>query len=332
MNILIIQSNKCMAQLVSTKIENLGHTPIVAESRASALNEFGSHLNSHINSHQGIDFVLIDIDQDVSADLNLIRSIRQKTEGYWLPIVAMVRDDVETEITSLAVIRSGADDCIVKPLKEAFLASKIKALSRLYRENQDTLKRSQTLSRYGNSDDKTDLVNERGFNLAAEKLVKACARNQQSLSVLTIAISTPEELKNKLSLSSKDKAIALMGTTIERIFNRPLDVVSRIDNHYFSVMLPNIDTMDTQVLAEKLNKELAVLPEVTTASIGAYSVNPNLNTQLENLLSEANLALEKAKQAGNNSIVMQNDCTHNSDSNDFFPDTEINMPLLAMGA
>jgi DNA-binding response OmpR family regulator len=114
MRILLIEDNVKFAHSVANALVEIGHIPTCATHGADALVR-----------HRDADLVLLDLLLPDCDDLDVLRKLRRVTDIPILMLTAV--DDVHMVVRAL---RLGADDYLVKPVRQAELLARIEAVAR----------------------------------------------------------------------------------------------------------------------------------------------------------------------------------------------------------
>lgn len=114
MRILLVEDNLQFAQSVANALARIGYLPICVTRGADALTR-----------HRGADLVLLDLLLPDCDDLEVLRKLRQVTDIPILMLTAV--DDGHMVVRALHL---GADDYLVKPVRQAELLARIKAVAR----------------------------------------------------------------------------------------------------------------------------------------------------------------------------------------------------------
>ena len=106
-----------------------------------------------------------------------------------------------------------------------------------------------------------------------------------------------------------DECLAAIAKEVDRMFNRPSDVVARYGGEEFVVVLPYISADNALRLAEQLRK---IIAESTfsagghelqvTVSIGVATANPDDEVRSRDLIGWSDTVLYEAKSAGRNQV------------------------------
>jgi len=114
MRILLIEDNLQFARSVANALVQTGHRPTCVTRGADALKQ-----------HRDADLVLLDLLLPDCDNLDVLRKLRQVTDIPVLLLTAV--DDWQMAVRAL---RLGADDYLVKPVRQAELLARIEAVAR----------------------------------------------------------------------------------------------------------------------------------------------------------------------------------------------------------
>lgn len=176
----------------------------------------------------------------------------------------------------------------------------------------ETIEMYQKLKKEATKDYLTGLNNVRQFNDSFKKFSNLAIRKGEELSILLIDVDFFKSINDTYGHDAGD--IILKG--IARIFIdtcRDYDVISRMGGEEFSILLLNCSSFKAFKIAERIrnkaentdfyisdNKAIKI-----TISVGISSY-PELTSETENLLKDADIALYKAKNSGRNKVVILN--------------------------
>ena len=139
--------------------------------------------------------------------------------------------------------------------------------------------------------------------------MKRATRNQVPLMVMTLDIDKFVELNNALGFKRGDEALILVADRVKKCL-RESDTVSRWDGDQFSILLEEVaDESGMQVTANKIIHafhEPMVLGDVNfflSLSVGSATF-PEHDTDLDQLLQKADIAMFSAKASGPNSYAI----------------------------
>ncbi|WP_108649324.1 CHASE domain-containing protein [Dongshaea marina] len=171
-------------------------------------------------------------------------------------------------------------------------------------------KARQALERQNRTDPLTGVANRKGFDEALDREWHRAIREQHPLSLLMVDVDAFKQYNDHYGHQAGDNCLKQLAMALTQSFKRSADIVARYGGEEFVVILPN--TADAYHLAERcrVNIERLTIPHeyseaapVVTVSIGFSVVLPTNDSLQEELLSEADTALYKAKGDGRNRVV-----------------------------
>lgn len=179
-------------------------------------------------------------------------------------------------------------------------------------ENEHLLElKSRELARLSNTDVLTGLYNRRYFNEALDLEWKRSGREQSLLSVIIFDIDYFKNINDTFGHQAGDEYLAKTATTLDAVFKRNYDIVARYGGEEFVVLLPGISAENARQLAEQARKNIESLvldyqgkKLSTTISAGIMCCVPDYNASSDDIVSCADNALYKAKQAGRNMVIV----------------------------
>ena len=169
------------------------------------------------------------------------------------------------------------------------------------------------LRRAARIDPLTELLNRRGFDEAAQRLLVQMRRQKRPSAVLHFDLDHFKAVNDSFGHARGDAVLRAVAACA-RGQCRPSDVLTRPGGEEFAILLGGASPQDAMAQAERLRAaiaELAVLPVDcrVTASFGAAPVHPE-GTPAEALadaLDRADLALYRAKSEGRNRVCVHDE-------------------------
>jgi len=169
------------------------------------------------------------------------------------------------------------------------------------------------------TDPLTELHNRRNFLDLAEKEIIRSRRYHHSLSVMMLDIDHFKVVNDEYGHKIGDLVLKKLADICQDTM-RNNDIIGRYGGEEFIIMLPETDTEQAFQAAERLRqmiftttiKQRSIKLNITV-SIGVYSIDysershSKVNKDLDILISKADQALYKAKQAGRNLVVQISD-------------------------
>jgi len=189
-------------------------------------------------------------------------------------------------------------------------AEREELISQLSEEINERQRTQEDLQQLARTDSLTGLFNRRYFFEIAGKEFAKSIRYHRPLSVIILDLDLFKSVNDTYGHLAGDQALNHIGDLLRKTVRKP-DVPARYGGEEFVVLLPETDGENARVFAERLRKLLADSPihcgnDIVhlTASIGvAGKSNDEEVETLDQLISQADQALYKAKGAGRNLVV-----------------------------
>ncbi len=178
-----------------------------------------------------------------------------------------------------------------------------------YTDITERKKLEEELRRMATTDPLTGINNRRRYNEISERELTRCKRYQHSLCVLLLDADHFKMVNDTYGHDAGDRVLQTLANVCIREL-RDVDVLGRFGGEEFTVTLPETSIETALEAAERLRTSLADTAVMLddgqkinfTVSIGAASLNDDAES-LTDLLSRADSALYKAKDAGRNRVV-----------------------------
>jgi two-component system cell cycle response regulator len=157
------------------------------------------------------------------------------------------------------------------------------------------------------TDKLTGLYNRRYFDHFLDFEIKRASRQKASLALLMMDIDNFKLINDTLGHLFGDKILNKLGEIIKSII-RETDLAARYGGEEFSIVMSNTGFEEAADIAERLRKAINqynfdVTKRPTTVSIG-IALYPSDSTSLQDLLSNADRALYRAKHEGKNRVCV----------------------------
>ncbi|MBC7502556.1 MAG: diguanylate cyclase [Herminiimonas sp.] len=183
--------------------------------------------------------------------------------------------------------------------------------ARLYADMEERVAaRTSELKAMSLRDELTGVANRRAFDERLQEELGRGRRNRQPVSLLIIDIDHFKKVNDSFGHPVGDACLRLMGAALNAQCHRSADFVARYGGEEFAMILPDTDTSQAIVFAERVRGAVAqIVLEIgevrhpITASIGVASDIGNANTTLAELISHADRSLYAAKAAGRNCVI-----------------------------
>jgi diguanylate cyclase (GGDEF)-like protein/PAS domain S-box-containing protein len=167
----------------------------------------------------------------------------------------------------------------------------------------------QQISQLAVTDPLTSIYNRRYFFEMAEKEFHQALRYKHPFSVIMFDLDLFKKINDTFGHARGDE---ILRTVVRRCaaHMRDADIFGRYGGEEFVIALPETESEAAAALAERLRQELAsrpvesdAVPALVTASFGVATLRPENNDLME-LLSQADVALYRAKQTGRNRVIL----------------------------
>jgi diguanylate cyclase (GGDEF)-like protein len=177
-----------------------------------------------------------------------------------------------------------------------------------YCDVTDLIRNSELLERLATTDSMTGLYNRRHFLSLAEAEWSRFQRYQRPLSMLMIDIDHFKSVNDRYGHAVGDEAIVSVATACLHNKRNP-DVVGRIGGEEFAVLLPETDSAQAAIVAERIRERVAghflsvhSVQFKLTISIGFATAAVSMSG-IDALMRAAHAALYQAKQGGRNRVA-----------------------------
>jgi len=171
----------------------------------------------------------------------------------------------------------------------------------------DLAERMRDLAR---TDPLTGVLNRRGFEESALRVLAQAERGRQPLSVILADVDRFKEINDRWGHAAGDRALQLLVEQLCRE-RRKDDLVARIGGDEFALLLPNTEARQAVELAEQIRRSLGQLGLHVAGkqielrvSFGVAERNET-SVNAESLIHAADKALYSAKQAGRNQVHLE---------------------------
>ena len=158
----------------------------------------------------------------------------------------------------------------------------------------------------------TGLSNRRAFDQRFVEMMRDCAREKRPVALLMIDVDNFKAYNDAFGHQVGDDCLRAIAAILMNNAARARDLVARFGGEELAVIMPGVDLAGAMVVAERMRAavEAAAMTQgvgamhpVVTVSIGVTATRDPARTNVEDLVSNADLALYNAKDAGRNRVV-----------------------------
>lgn len=293
----------------------------VAHITKSYLNKIGINVTHFVNAddafkdltsgNKNYDLIITDITlQGEMCGLSLVRMIRaENTPIAKTPILAMTGSEDLQQRKDL--LNAGATDYITKPVSEEGFNTRVKNLITIKRLSDTVNQQKRALHKLTTKDSVTGCHNVTSLNKHGKKFVHDSARYKYPFSIIVIEVDDFKQLQEIRGRDISDKVLQHTAEYLLKIC-RQGDIVARIGEEEFTILLPHCSIKNASDKAEKILSTIQQLnPEKLsiTASIGVSELREEHNKDFSLLYGSAKKASLSAKENGKNQLKV---CAQNS--------------------
>ncbi len=163
---------------------------------------------------------------------------------------------------------------------------------------------SQQMERLANTDALTGLANRRAFIARWEEELIRSKRRNYPIGLMLLDADRFKKVNDTAGHAMGDAVLQAIGATLMTVARSP-DVVARLGGDEFALIITHADSAHLENLAEKIGDQFQVVAAElgvdTTLSIGMVSSE---HCPRESMLSDADQALYRSKDAGGNAARM----------------------------
>ena len=179
--------------------------------------------------------------------------------------------------------------------------------------NDKLEKLNDALHEMSMQDSLTKIPNRRKFSEHLNYILNINYRTELPVSLLIIDVDHFKQYNDNYGHVNGDILLKTIADILKTCINRSGDFIARYGGDEFVAILPNTDSSGSKFVMEKIInniRERAIphayseIKPILTVTIGGYIEIPNINSTLESIVHNADLALYKAKEAGRDCYVL----------------------------
>lgn len=319
--ILIVDDSASQRRVLSTVLQEVGHTDVCTFEGAHQLFDFLRTKGPNVAND--VDLILLDKNMPGLSGVEACAIMKREAHLRDISIIIVTAShDLDTLQDAFS---AGVNDYIIKPPSKAELSARVRAalqlkhetderkarereLERLMEELQEANKRLESLSFL---DGLTGISNRRRFGKVIEAEWRRAARQQAPLSLILCDIDAFKPYNDGYGHQQGDECLRTVAQTLAKYPHRAGDLVARYGGEEFAIILPNTDIRGAEVVAEKLRASVEALQlphncspygSNVTLSLGVASLTPRQKDSLGTFVDQADRALYEAKHAGRNCV------------------------------
>lgn len=259
MRILIVDDDILFTRLVKTRLESWGNTVSILSSGEEAYQRIRT---------EPIRVVIIDSELEGIDGPQMCERVRQLERSRYIYII--VFGETPEKDRMIAALKAGADDYLVKPFNPIELRLRLRNAKRL-------LNLEDELREGGGTDAVTGLVNLASFSLFFSVVLAESRRTNTTGALMFVEVP---DFQSIFEANGYIPAHTLM-SEIGRIMRRSVrasDVVARVDDDLFCVLLQNTFWDKCQPLAEKFLERI----QNSVIFVEEMEIRPKINIATTN--------------------------------------------------
>jgi len=167
----------------------------------------------------------------------------------------------------------------------------------------------ETLKELNTVDAMTGIKNRAYFDTTFEQEWRRAIRQKYPLSLMLLDIDHFKRVNDTYGHQVGDECLREIAFLIKSVLRRPADILARYGGEEFVILLPYVEIDNATFLAEQIctkvaNTPLKIEDHVLTAtlSIGVASMLPTDDDDRKDFISDADVALYRAKDSGRNNV------------------------------
>lgn len=158
------------------------------------------------------------------------------------------------------------------------------------------------------------IANRKYFDVRLQEACASALRRKQALGLLMIDVDHFKRYNDSYGHQAGDACLQLIAKAVQGAMWRETDLVARYGGEELAVILPDTDTAGAMAVAQRVVEAVAAeaIPHstsdaapVVTVSVGATSLQASDHLRYSDLVSQADIALYRAKKSGRNRYASQ---------------------------
>jgi len=308
--VVVVDDDAVTRSLIADFLSAHGFAPASFEDPAKALESI---------KEQRPRLIISDWEMPRMDGLELCRRVRDQTHGAYVHFLLLTAHAGKEELGR--AFDAGVDDFLAKPFEEAQLLARIRSGLRSAAFHEEVLRQTQgsrqlneqlislnsRLESLAITDDLTGLYNRREAIRRLEEQWTTDEGHQRPLAVVILDIDHFKRINDEYGHLAGDLVLREVAQTLSKCV-RSTDAVCRIGGEEFLIILPFQTTAEAELCADRCReavaaKEFDYRGQVlkTTLSAGVAGRRGEMPS-CDDLMSEADTALYKAKRSGRNIV------------------------------
>ena len=299
-NVLVCEDDPNMPMLVERLLLGLGHrvTPI------HTIRDLFEVARSNVP-----DLIIMDVVLGGANGFDVVQELQRDPVLSRVPIIFMTALSSKADVAR--GLTMGAVDYVVKPFENREFTARIQAALRVKFQIDELQRANEELSELALLDPLTGMYNRRFVLARLAQGVSQARRYVEPLACLMLDMDRFKRVNDQFGHLQGDLVLQdLARLLIKQV--RSSDTAGKYGGEEFIIVSPQTSGEQAVVLAERIRVDVANhpfpgpddTPLHLTVSIGVASLDPERDVSGEALLSRADQAMYRAKQAGGNAVRM----------------------------
>lgn len=286
-HVLIVEDDEVLGQLYAHTLQDAGMMTSLVTSPQEAL---------RVVQEQAIDILLIDFTMPLCDGGELAAIIRQHDRFVRLPIIFMsAKEDLERRLINAGL---GIDDYLVKPFSPEQLLSVVRSRGQRAAELRNLMVR----------DSFTGLYNHAQFIELLEREVATAERTGIIGVHAVLDLDHFKRINDTYGHAAGDQVIRALARLLQQRLRRS-DIIGRCGGEEFGILMPGCSLEHAERILQSLRENFAATPfhfngQLVHATFSAGAALMDGRVPAEQLVSQADHALYRAKQAGRNQLMV----------------------------
>ena len=257
-----------------------------------------------------VELMIISASAQTFDGLRLAAHVRSQEGTRNMPILAIC--DPDEKHRAMKALEVGVNDFIYRPIDEDELLARTRTLVKRKRYLDHLRVTVDSSMELAVTDQLTGLHNRRYMESQLKAHLNRASRGGPPVSVLIADIDHFKRVNDLFGHDAGDDVIREFAARLASNF-RPRDLACRFGGEEFVVIMPDTNTNDAQMIAERLRASIEESPFViglardridVTCSVGV-AIAANHEHDSDIILKRADEALYVAKRSGRNKVVAQ---------------------------
>ena len=259
-----------------------------------------------IAKEQKPDLILLDVLMPEMSGFEVIEKLKESESTANIPVIFITGlTDTANEEKGFNL---GAVDYITKPFIKSIVRARINTHIRI-------VDQIRTIEQISLIDPLTKISNRRGFENRLNMEWSRAFREKIPISILMIDLDKFKNYNDTYGHQQGDAALRAFADVSMKTIMRAVDISARWGGEEFVILLPGTNSVGAAEVAERLrvNTENRIIPTDEgietriTVSIGVNTVIPDGDDSISDFIKKADQALYKAKNAGRNKFIINED-------------------------